>query len=86
MKCKKINIFNKYALFQFNILVKDQNNSLFQINPKIIYNEINSFWNNKKIPNLIGFYNKDSINNLFIESYFQLLCKNFELIILLQMI
>ena len=77
LKYKNINIFKEYSLFQFNILFKEQINSLFQVNPKIINNETNPFWNNKKMPHIIDFDNKDSINNLFIESYCKILCRLF---------
>jgi hypothetical protein len=76
-KNKNINIFKEYALFQFNILYKEGINSLFQINPKIINNETNPFWNNKKMPHIIEFDKKDSINNLFIESYCKILYRLF---------
>ena len=77
MKYKNINIFKEYALFQFNILFKEEINSLFQVNPKILNNETNPFWKNKKMPNIIEFDNKDTISNLFIESYCKILCRLF---------
>lgn len=77
VKYKNTNIFTEYALFQFKILFKEEINSLFQVNPKKINNEINPFWNNKKIPHIIEYDNKDPINDLFIESYCKILHRIF---------
>lgn len=70
-------IFFDYSLFQFNILFRNEIEILFKINPKIINNEINSFWKDKKIPHIIDFDKNDPICILFIESYCKILCREF---------
>ena len=76
---KNTNIIREYALFQFNNLFNEEINELFKINPKIINNKPNNFWNNKKIPHVLDFEHKDPICNLFIESYSKILNRIFDI-------
>ena len=79
-KSKNINIFREYALFKFNELFKEEIDILFKINPKLINNQPNSFWNNIKIPHVLDFDEKDPICNLFIQSLSKILCRIFGII------